>query len=142
MPQPRAFADLARLLAAADARLRRLAGGTPVRCWPHHFDLAALLVERRGPGGEASATVGVGLAVPDAIEPSGYWYVSPWSGSEPARPAAWPALARGRWIARGGPLRMAVLPLADVAAIEDAPARSRTVEAFFAAALAASRRAL
>ena len=47
------LAELARWYANADALLRRLAqenrGAGPVRCWPHHFDIAALIeVDPRG----------------------------------------------------------------------------------------------
>jgi hypothetical protein len=141
-PSPASSAELARLLAAADALLGRFSDGAPVRCWPHHFDLATLLVAARYRNGEPSATIGLGLAVPDAIEGSGYWYVSPWSASGSARPIAWPPLAYGRWLPRDGTLPIAALTLAEVAAIPDAAARREVLTGFLSGAIAACRSAL
>ena len=88
-----------------------------MRIWPHHFDLATLAaVETRA--GEAVATIGVGLASPDAVDASGYWYVSPWTQRGVAG-ASWPRLAMGRWLERGGDLRMGALPLDALAASTD-----------------------
>lgn len=134
-----AFADLGRLLAAADSVLRRLAdsapGASPVRVWPHHFDMATLVALA------PDRSVGVGLATPDALAASGYWYVSPWSAS-PRAAASWPALPHGAWLERGGPLRLAALPLAEVAALGDPPARRAAVAGFLASAFRASVAAL
>ena len=116
-----AFEEVARLLGEADAVLRAVADvleAGPVRIWPHHFDLATLAVLEERPG-EPLATMGVGLAVPDAIEDSGYWYVSPWTRREISGGEAWPRLPAGRWIERGGALRMAALPLGALAAGAD-----------------------
>jgi len=124
---------LARLLGGADAFLRTT--GAPVRIWPHHFDMAVLL--ERAPG----RTIGVGLAVPDAMAPAGYWYVSPWA-AEPRGPREWPALAHGRWVARGDALAIAVLPLDAWSALPDAEQRRSALAGFLAAALDASARAL
>ncbi len=128
---------LARLLAGADAVLRAVAAdapnAAPVRIWPHHFDMATLLVPKPG------HSIGVGLAVPDAIEPSGYWYVSPWSAQlQPSAATSWPPLAHGRYVPRSGSLRMAVLPLVAWAQIEEPEQRSRALAAFLAEAIATS----
>jgi hypothetical protein len=135
------FADLTRLLAAADAVLRRIgedaSGASPVRCWPHHLDLAILIQLEGAP----SRTIGLGLAGPDTIEASGYWYVSPWSERPPAA-AHWPAPPRGRWIERGGPLPLAALSLAELSGQGGAGARRAAVAAFLASAFEASRAAL
>jgi len=112
----RAFADLAQLLDAADGVARAVAEaleGGPVRIWPHHFDLATLAVVEAH-AGDAVATIGVGLAPPDAIATSGYWYVSPWTQCKIAG-ASWQRLAVGRWVERGE-LRMGALPLDALAA--------------------------
>jgi len=125
------LASLAQLLDGADALLRAV--GPPPRIWPHHFDIATLL--EVGP----RRTIGVGLAVPDDLEPAGYWYVSPWSATPPnVAAASGPPLTPGRWIDRGSPLRMAALPLDAVAAIADEPARSATLVRFLTTAIEAS----
>jgi hypothetical protein len=129
------FAALAALLGGAASLLRAVA--SPVRVWPHHFDMAVLaeLAPDR--------TIGVGLAVPEPMEPSGYWYVSPWAADGAARGGArWPALAHGRWLDRGGPLRMGVLPLDAWSALPTAAARGVALARFVAEAVAASRAAL
>jgi hypothetical protein len=134
----RAAEDVARLLAGADAVLRataRALGGGDVRCWPHHFDIATLVAlgERAG---EPVKTLGVGLAVPDALEASGYWYVSPWArDATPGR--SWPPLRHGRWIDRGGPLLMAALSLDSLAALPGGPARPAALASFLADAIGA-----
>lgn len=61
---------LAELYAQADVELRRI--HTPVRCWPHHFDLATLLDLGGG------RTIGAGFVPGDAQFPDPYWYVTPW----------------------------------------------------------------
>lgn len=132
--RPAELAALAHLLGGADALLRAIAGsGSPVAIWPHHFDMATLL--ELAP----QRTIGAGLAVPDALEPSGYWYVSPWA-AEPPEPNAsiWPALAHGRWVERGGALRMAALPLAAWGALGDARERRAALAGFLATSLDAS----
>jgi hypothetical protein len=43
----------------------------PVRCWPHHFDIAALITE-----GERS--IGIGMSPGDGSYEEPYYYVSPW----------------------------------------------------------------
>lgn len=122
------FAALADLLDGADRVLGAVAAAlpdaSPVRVWPHHFDMATLAVIT------PDRTLGVGLAVPDGIEPGGYWYVSPWAASPPARSALeWTALAQGRWIARGA-LSMAVLPLGAWSALAGADARAAALGRF------------
>lgn len=123
-----ALGALADLLDGADRVLAAVAaalpGASPVRVWPHHFDMATLapIAPER--------TLGVGLAVPDATEPDGYWYVSPWAASPPpAQATQWPPLAHGRWVDRGV-LRMAVLPLGAWAGLADAGARAGALAGF------------
>ncbi len=78
--EPEAIAELAswytnasRLLAA----VARAPGASPVRCWPHHFDLATLI--RQGDArGEAARSIGVGLSPGDGSYAEPYWYVTPW----------------------------------------------------------------
>ena len=65
------------------------AGSSPVRCWPHHFDIAMLLQT-----GD-SKTVGVGLSPGDETYPQPYWYVAPYP--YPRDPVLAGLPSRGRW---------------------------------------------
>jgi len=123
-----AFESLDDLLAGADRVLAAVAtalpDALPVCVWPHHFDMATLAAIAPG------RTLGVGLAVPDAVEPGGYWYVSPWAASPPAASALdWSALANGRWVPRGA-LRMAVLPLEAWSSLAGAETRAEALGRF------------
>ena len=50
---------------------------SPVRCWPHFFDIATLLILGQKSTSE-TATIGVGLSPGDATYPEPYFYVSLW----------------------------------------------------------------
>jgi hypothetical protein len=88
------FADGHRLLTALAARLP---SASPLRCWPHHFDLGALLTA--GEGASASS-VGLGLSPGDGAYPEPYLYVTVWPA--PARPESLPSLpGGGHWHREG-----------------------------------------
>lgn len=68
------FGNLAGLLGEVAATQK---GASPVRCWPHHFDVATLIT--LGPGDfETAPSVGVGLSPGDDAIPQPYVYVTPW----------------------------------------------------------------
>lgn len=71
-----------------------IANAGPVRCWPHHFDIATLV---RLPSGGALQTIGVGLSPGDESYQEPYYYVSPYPMPE-RRPRA---LSVGRWHTAG-----------------------------------------
>ena len=52
---------------------------SPVRCWPHHLDIA-VLIPLDGPDSdpEKARSVGVGMTPGDATFTEPYWYVTPW----------------------------------------------------------------
>ena len=54
--------------------VERKSNATPVRCWPHHFDLATLITL----DAEAGKTIGVGLSPGDGYYDEPYFYVTPW----------------------------------------------------------------
>jgi hypothetical protein len=70
----------------SDRALRELAAqdrrATEVRCWPHRFDIASLLVLEReradDPTSEVTRSIGVGMTPGDGSYADAYWYVSPW----------------------------------------------------------------
>lgn len=64
-------------------------GGEPVRCWPHHFDIATLI--ELG----SDKTIGVGMSPGDSTYNEPYWYVGPYPHPSPNE---WPELpSGGRW---------------------------------------------
>jgi hypothetical protein len=78
----REFHALAGLYDHAAALLETIAEGShgagPVRCWPHHFDIATLLEVAHDADGTATKTIGVGLAPATPPFATWYWYVTPW----------------------------------------------------------------
>ncbi|MCG8591094.1 MAG: hypothetical protein MJE66_17515 [Proteobacteria bacterium] len=109
---------------------------SPVRCWPHHFDLATLIAVVRDDDGQATQTVGAGLSPGDETFAEPYFYVSPWP--YPA-PDALPRLsAGGHWHTQG--FTAAVLSGSELLARSDDPHAGAA--AFVDAAVAASREAL
>ncbi|MEM1166285.1 MAG: hypothetical protein AAGI30_08345 [Planctomycetota bacterium] len=83
------------------------------RLWPHHFDLASLLVVDRDQSGAMMKTIGVGVTPPDDLEASGYWYVSPWRKGGSPSSFQTPELPHGRWLERGD-VPMAIFPLEEM----------------------------
>src|SRR5215212_5940997 len=79
------YSDAAALL--EDVRAKHHNAG-PVRCWPHHFDIATLIMH----GGER--TTGIGFVPGDMQHPEPYWYVTPWPYPDAATLRM---LSRGRW---------------------------------------------
>lgn len=73
--------ELAHWYSGAQAQLNAIvsaeADAEPVLTWPHHFDIASLLVVSRDDGA-ATQTVGVGMSPGDGGIPQPYWYVNVW----------------------------------------------------------------
>jgi hypothetical protein len=93
------FGGAAAALEDARARLAELRPGTtPVRCWPHHFDIAMLLSLAAGHS-ETAPAIGIGLSPGDDHYGQPYFYVSPW----PAPPVdSLPSLPTpGHWHTQG-----------------------------------------
>ena len=122
--------ELARWFALGHAALGRVStrhlGGAEVRCWPHHFDLAALLTLDPGVEAEAARSLGVGLSPGDASYAEPYFYVSPW----PAPDAdALPEPSAGRWHTDG--FTSLVLTASEIVG----PHAARRVEGFLESAV-------
>jgi hypothetical protein len=115
------FAALDALLDGAasllDAIAPSLPEASPVRVWPHHFDMAVLAWPAR------DRTIGVGLAAPDGQHASGYWYVSPWAATPPRDGLRLAALALDGWSAQPPGERAAALARFLRDAIDDAARR-------------------
>jgi len=132
-----AWSELAGWFAGGHAVLSRLRsrepGASEVRCWPHHFDIATLIVRATGEDGSPTQTVGAGLSPGDDSYGEPYWYVSPWpypgSGELP------PLEGGGHWHREG--FTAAILPASRLIEASD---RAGAIESYFASAIAASAR--
>lgn len=96
------FGELAHYFANAAELIGTLArerGGAPVRCWPHHFDIATLISLDKDKSGEEARTVGIGLSPGDGGYDQPYFYVTPWP--YPAKDKALPELPLGAWHTEG-----------------------------------------
>jgi hypothetical protein len=137
-----ALAELASWFANADLSLgfirdemiTREFAVSPLRCWPHHFDLAALTALDPAPDGKARS-VNAGLSPGDTYYDEPYFYVSPYP--YPAA-AALPNLPKlGHWHRRD--FTAAVATAGQVLGAKDIRAET---EAFLRAAIEASIKAL
>lgn len=137
-PGGAALGELADWFASADRMLQAIRadtpGAEPVRCWPHHFDLATLIhLDPPKVSRESARSIGVGLSPGDAAIPEPYWYLTPWP--DPGLRNA-PSLPVGHWQTRGW--AGAVLTASELAAAPAGPAGAR-VAAFLSVALEACR---
>lgn len=89
------FANAARLFGA----IQREHSSAPVRCWPHHFDIATLITLDKDKGSEEARSVGVGLSPGDGGYDLPYIYVTPWP--YPAAGTELPELPSGSWHTEG-----------------------------------------
>lgn len=89
-PQRGEFAALANWFACADDILGAIRGtlpqgaASPVRCWPHHFDIATLWTVGDGDA-ETAPSVGIGLCPGDGYYAQPYFYVAPWPSPAPEK---------------------------------------------------------
>jgi hypothetical protein len=68
---------------------------SPIRCWPHHFDLASLVSLDPDVDPEHARSFGVGLSPGDAGTDQPYFYVTPWP--YPAATDLPPLASGGTW---------------------------------------------
>jgi hypothetical protein len=140
--QADALAELAAWFANAQRSLgvvrERMTGrgldASPVRCWPHHFDIATLALLKGGDA-EHARSVNAGFSPGDEHYDEPYFYVSPYPSPEPARPPPLPA--PGHWHMRG--FTAAIAPASRIAKTAEHQA---AVTAFLDAAVAAAVKAL
>lgn len=106
-------------------------GSSPVRCWPHHFDIATLL-----PGDAPGRTIGVGLSPGDGAYPEPYWYVAPYPSPEDPELSTLPE--GGRWHRDG--FFAAVLTGTDLLRGGSEHGQESRAQSFLEAAVSASAR--
>ena len=68
---------------------------SPVRVWPHHFDLGAYFTVITG------LSLGIGLAIPDSLSTNHYFYVSGYQNNESIDPEGFKPLTKGVWAPKG-----------------------------------------
>lgn len=103
-----------------------------LRGWPHHFDLATLIVPQQRGG--APRSIGVGLSPGDVTVAVPYFYVSPWP--YPASGLALPKLQAGATWHRGG-FTAALLDAHAIVSDPDPAARRQQVDTAIRHAIAA-----
>jgi hypothetical protein len=107
-----------------------------VRCWPHHFDIATLLVVEPNLDSEQAKSIGVGMTPGDSSYQEPYFYVTPWPYPNDA--TALPELPEGGvWHTTGWV--GAVLTGTALTSARDADAQSQHVRAFLSGAGKACR---
>ncbi len=137
-----AFVELEKYWANAALLLselcRDIPSAAPVRCWPHHFDIATLLpLAGDDTENESSRSIGVGLAPGDESYPMPYFYVTPWPYPDLSG-ITLPALpGNGRW--HTGEWVGAVLPADRIDQNAGGEAQSGQCRQFLTGAIAAVR---
>jgi len=109
------FGAAAELLEARRAAWARFSPGpSPVRCWPHHFDIAVLVALEKGDP-EHARSIGVGLSPGDGYYGEPYLYLSPYPRPDTS---GLPALPKGgRWHTQD--FFAAVAAASDLVALDD-----------------------
>jgi hypothetical protein len=129
--------ELSRWYANAECELRRVVqesrGAGPLRCWPHHFDLATLIEVTQTGGGSSARTVGVGFSPGDVGIDEPYFYVTHFPAT---RKRELPPLEAGEWNREGW---IGAVLRGSVVAARDPGPQQVLVQAFLAAALPVSR---
>jgi hypothetical protein len=137
-----ALADLAAWFANANVSLDGIRGQisarglapSPVRTWPHHFDMATLILLEAG-NAEHARSVNAGFSPGDEHYQEPYFYVSPYPYPEPGKLPSLPAV--GHWHVQG--FTAAIAPASRIVAV---PASQTAAEAFLIAAVDAAITAL
>lgn len=89
------FAAGAELLEEMRRKYQRFEPGpSPVRCWPHHFDIVILVPLEQAQGAEPRA-IGIGLSPGDDYYAQPYFYLSPYPKPDTAKLPPLPP--GGRW---------------------------------------------
>src|SRR5262249_47997239 len=137
LADPAALGELARWYDGADAVLRALQSdrpqASPVRCWPHHFDIATLITVAAKEADREARTLGVGLSPGDDSYAEPYWYVTPWPFPEDRQGLA--PLSAGSWREAGW--FGAVLRGTEIVTLTSASEQADRVGAFLESAITA-----
>ncbi len=134
-----AFHEIARWYGNTDRVLRRIEAKTPkaspVRCWPHHFDIATLIEFAPAKGHDSGRSIGLGMTPGDSNYAEPYLYVTPWP--YPNDPPLPDLDAEGQWHTEGW--LGAVLTGPKLVAAGEAGDQAARTDSFLASALKACR---
>ncbi len=96
------FQEFQHWYANADHVIHTVSGNwkeaSPIRCWPHYFDIATLVSLSLPQSGDATGSVGCGMSPGDASYAEPYFYVTVWPYPEKEKLTA---LAVGKWHTEG-----------------------------------------
>lgn len=67
---------------------------SPIRVWPHHFDTGAYA----SLDDDSRISVGMGLAIPDSISDTHYFYISGYTDEGAFMPPSMEELYQGKWV--------------------------------------------
>lgn len=101
----------------------------PIRIWPHHFDTGAFYVIKNDEAGEATQTIGIGLAIPDTMIDEPYYYLSFWSKDLGEVEVDLLAPGVGQWMMPDW--NGAVLRFSEIAGQESATEQHTMVKSFY-----------
>ena len=108
LADPEKLIETARLRAFAHRTLRSFLAkenlDSDIRIWPHHFDTGAFVVLK-----ESGKSVGLGMAIPDAVCDDHYFYISGYRGHQAIDTNNFENLVQGEWKANG--FKGGVLPV-------------------------------
>ena len=99
---------------------------SPIRCWPHYFDIATLVSLPLPQNSESTGTVGWGMSPGDASYAEPYFYVTVWPYPEKEK---LPDLAVGKWHTEG--FVAAVLTASDLLSNGQKEIQAERVHQFF-----------
>ena len=106
---------------------------SPVRCWPHHFDLATLILLDGDP--EKGRSINVGLSPGDGTYDEPYFYITPWPFPDRSKLPMLPTI--GHWHTEGFTAAVAL-----ASSILESTDPQKESEAFLDAAVAGSLKVL
>ena len=99
---------------------------SPLRCWPHYFDIATLVSLPLPQSSESTGTVGCGMSPGDASYAEPYFYVTVWPYPEKEQLSA---LAVGKWHTEG--FVAAILTASDLLSSGQTEIQAERVHQFF-----------
>jgi hypothetical protein len=99
---------------------------SPIRCWPHYFDIATLVSLPLLQNCTSTGTVGCGMSPGDASYAEPYFYVTVWPYPEKS---TLPDLTIGKWHTEG--FVAAVLTASDLLSSEPKETQAQRVHQFF-----------
>ncbi len=98
LTDPSELAHLAHLRVLAQNTIAHVVASnhlvSAVRIWPHHFDTGAYA----SLDDDSGISVGIGLAIPDSISDTHYFYISGYNDEGAFTPPSSAELSRGKWL--------------------------------------------